>query len=73
MNNQIDFTNAIKVNSVAEEYEIVSKLFPDCTQDKQNLVIQEDKYYDVLHCTKPNGEQVSYIFDITSFFGKWED
>ena len=63
--------NAIKVKSVEKEYEIARKLCPDCKLNGQSLTSKENKYYDVLNFTKPNGEEVNYYFDINSFYGKW--
>jgi hypothetical protein len=37
---------------------------------EQQLMISENKYYDVLNIELRNGEQRSYWFDINSFYGK---
>ncbi|WP_417942959.1 hypothetical protein [Flavobacterium sp. RS13.1] len=63
--------NAIKVNSVAEEYKIAKKLCPNCTMNGQALLSEGNKHYDLLKLTNEKGEEVKYYFDINSFFGKW--
>jgi len=63
--------NAIKVNSVAEEYKIAKKLCPNCTMNGQDLLSEGNKHYDLLKLTNEKGEEVKYYFDINSFFGKW--
>ena len=63
--------NAIKVNSVSEEYNIVRKLCQNCEIKGKALISKEDKNYDKIDVVKPNGEKASYYFDINSFFGKW--
>lgn len=62
---------AIKVNSIAEEYQIAGKLCPGCKFNSQALISEKNKYYDVLEFTNPDGETVDYYFDINSFYGKW--
>lgn len=37
---------------------------------EQQLMISENKYYDVLNIELRNGNQLSYWFDINSFYGK---
>ena len=39
---------------------------------EQMLMISKNKYYDVLNIELRNGEQRSYWFDITSFYGEGE-
>lgn len=65
--------NAIKVSDVSQEYVIVRKLCADCKMKQQSLIsnAKGTKHYDMLTLIKPNGEEVSYYFDITSFYGKW--
>lgn len=67
----LSMENAIKVNSVSEEYQLIKKLCEGCKIEKQALVSNGDKNYDKLDLVKPNGEKVSYYFNIDSFFGKW--
>jgi len=38
---------------------------------EQQLIHHGDKHYDQLTVTLENGQQESYFFDITSFFGKF--
>ncbi len=63
--------NAIKVKSIAEEYQIAKKLCPNCKINGQALISEGKKHYDVLNLTNEKGEAVKYYFDINSFFGKW--
>jgi hypothetical protein len=37
---------------------------------EQNLLIEDDKYYDVLVIELRNSELLTFWFDITSFYGK---
>ena len=62
---------AIKVKSVEEEYQIIRKLCVDCKVNGQGLIPKGNKHYDLINLVKPNGEKVSYYFDISSFYGKW--
>lgn len=64
------FEKAIVVKSVGEEYEYAGKVCSDCQILQQSLVFKKKKPYDVLDFKKPNGEEVSYYFDISSFYGK---
>ena len=64
------YEKAIKVNSVAEEYEYVGRVCSDCQLIRQLLAYEKNKYFDVITMKKPNGEIVSYYFDITEFYGK---
>ena len=63
--------NAIKVNSIPEEYQIARKLCPNCKINGQALINEGNKHYDVLNLTNEKGEEIKYYFDINSFFGKW--
>lgn len=67
----LSMENAIKVNNVSEEYQLIKKLCEGCKMEKQALVSNGNKNYDRLDLVKPNGEKVSYYFNIDSFFGKW--
>lgn len=63
---------AIKVSSVEEEYKIVREKCADCKMKRQALTFNgKNKPFDVLTLIKPNGEEVSYYFDISKFFGKF--
>ena len=64
------FEKAIIVKSIPEEYEYVSKICPDCLLLGQSLTHDNKKPFDILKFKKPNGEEVSYYFDISKFFGK---
>ena len=64
------FETAIVVKSVSAEYEYVKKVCPDCKFLGQSLINNEKKPYDVLRFVRPNGKEVSYYFDISSFYGK---
>lgn len=63
--------NAIKVKSVPEEYTYIKNNCKDCQFISQALISNKGKYYDLLKVKKSNGEEASYYFDISSFFGKW--
>lgn len=63
--------NAIKVKSVPEEYEYVKKNCSGCKMVSQSLIQEKGKPYDLLQLVKPDGTEVNYYFDISSFFGKW--
>lgn len=66
------FENAIKVNDVSEEYQIVRSKCADCKLQGQGLVFSDkDKPFDVLTFIKPSGEEVKYYFDISRFYGKF--
>ncbi len=62
---------AVKVSSIEKEYEFARKHCPDCQMKSQGLISKGSKHYDVLTLVTPGGEEVSYYFDITSFYGKW--
>ncbi|MDP4964181.1 MAG: hypothetical protein NWQ55_03840 [Salibacteraceae bacterium] len=65
------FEKAIKVNSIGEEYDYVRKVCPSCKMQKQALVHNKKNPYDILYFKHPDGMEVQYYFDISSFFGKW--
>jgi len=65
------FEKAIKVNSVAQEYEYVKKVCSDCQLLQQSLVFNKKKPFDILKLKKSNGEEVSYYFDISKFYGNF--
>ena len=64
------FEKAIIVNSIPEEYQYVKTACPNCKFVMQSLMMHKGKPYDVLEYNKPNGETVSYYFDISKFYGK---
>lgn len=55
---------------VDAEYRWIADRYPGYKRDKQALVHQGGRYYDVLDITTANGEQKTFYFDITGFFGK---
>jgi major membrane immunogen (membrane-anchored lipoprotein) len=61
---------AIIVKSIAEEYEYVRKVCPDCELQMQMLIFDKKKPYDVLEVKTSDGETVKYVFDISKFYGK---
>jgi hypothetical protein len=61
---------AIKVKSIAEEYEYISKHCVGCRVVMQSLINKKGRYYDAIEVLKADGEKFTYYFDITSFFGK---
>ena len=63
---------ALKVKSIEQEYKIVSEKCSDCKMKNQRLIFNDkDKPFDVLTYIKPNGEEVKYYFDISSFYGNF--
>lgn len=64
------FKKAIKVKDIVQEYEYVKKVCVNCQVIEQSLAFDKNKPYDILVAIKPNGEKVSYYFDISKFFGK---
>jgi len=65
------FEKAIIVESIAQEYEYVRKVCSDCQLLGQYLSSNKKKYYDILKLKKSNGDEVSYYFDISKFYGKY--
>lgn len=63
--------NAIAVKSISEEYAYVKKACKGCQLLGQALIFEKKKPYDILKLKKPDGTEVSYYFDISSFYGKW--
>lgn len=64
------YEKAIIVKSIPAEYQYVKKVCPGCQFQGQSLVFHKNKPYDILKYKKPNGEMVSYYFDISKFYGK---
>lgn len=62
------FEKAIIVNSVAAEYEYIRKVCTGCQLISQSLTTSNGKPHDVIRVKKPNGESISYYFDISKFF-----
>ncbi len=63
------FEKAIIAKSIPAEYEYVRKVCSDCKLLGQSLVFEKKKPYDILKFKKPNGEEISYYFDISKFYG----
>lgn len=59
---------------VNSEYEYLEYLYGeqnvDWRLDKQQLMISGNKYYDVLNLELRDGKQLSFWFDINSFYGR---
>lgn len=64
------FEKAIVVQSVAAEYEYVRMACSDCQLLGQSLAFDKKKPYDILRLKKSNGDDISYYFDISKFYGK---
>lgn len=64
------FEKAIIAESIADEYEYVRKVCSDCQLIEQSLVFEKKIPYDIIELKKSNGEDVSYYFDISKFYGK---
>lgn len=65
------FEKAVLVNNIQEEYIYVRKNCEGCTVMGQALTYNKKIPFDILTCKKPDGQEVSYYFDISKFFGKW--
>ena len=65
------FEKAIKVKSVQEEYKFVKENCKDCQMKSQALSENNKKPFDILTLKKSDGSEVTYYFDISSFYGKW--
>jgi len=62
---------AIKVKSVDQEYKFVRENCKGCEMVSQSLLEHKGKKYDVLNLKKNDGSDISYYFDISSFYGKF--
>ena len=71
LNDGSTIEKAIKVKSVEKEYEILAKQCVGCKLKSQGVSSRGSKSYDIMTLTKPNGEEVVYYFDITSFYGNF--
>jgi hypothetical protein len=67
----LSLETAIKVKSVKEEYEYARNHCDNCQMLGQALLQHKGKPYDKLMLKNAKGEEISYFFDISSFFGKW--
>ena len=62
----------LKVNSVPEEYTYVRGHCDDCEVLGQSLMFENNKPFDKIDVKNKEGKEVSYYFDISSFFGKYK-
>ncbi|WP_367754603.1 hypothetical protein [Flavobacterium sp. WC2430] len=67
----LSLETALKVQNIKEEYEYVRSQCINCQVLGQALLQHKGKPYDKLTLKNGNGEEISYYFDISSFFGKW--
>ena len=67
----LSIENAVKVKSIAEEYEFARNKCQGCQLLGQALIEHKGKPYDELKFKKADGQEISYYFDISSFYGKW--
>lgn len=70
-NDGLSLETALKVQNVKEEYEYVRRHCNNCQILGQALLQHKGKPYDKLMLKNANGEEMSYYFDVSSFFGKW--
>lgn len=63
--------NAIKVKSVSGEYAYVRKNCEGCELLGQALLFKNKKPYDKINVRTKAGKELSYYFDISSFYGKF--
>ena len=61
---------AIKVRSVMEEYVYIRENCQNCQMLSQSLIKHNGKHFDQITVKTPDGKEVSYFFDISSFFGR---
>lgn len=62
------FEKAIIVNSIPEEYKFAAAHCQECQFTGQSLVFHKNKPYDVLDFIRPDGQKVSFYFDISRFY-----
>jgi hypothetical protein len=53
---------------VREEYDYIRKNSPNCKPTGQSLINNNGKPYDVIRVINQEGKEVSYYFDISSFY-----
>ncbi len=56
---------------IAAEYAWIARKHPGFKREKQSLLQEGDKAYDLIEITTADGKRMAYYFDVTSFFGKW--
>ena len=66
----LSIEDAIIVESVEEEYESLGNICSKCIFIEQVLVFENKKPHHILRYLKPNGEDISFYFDISNFFEK---
>ena len=64
------YEKAVIIKSVPEEYDYVKKACQGCQLMEQYLSRYENKPYDILKLKNIDGDEVTYYFDISKFFGK---
>lgn len=69
-NDGLTLETAIKVKSVDEEYAYVRENCKNCKLLNQSLIEHKGKYFDKISLTNSEGSNVSYFFDINSFYNK---
>ena len=72
-----DFSDAFKVDSIQEEYDIAGRHKCECGGQlkftRQSLLQNNGQYYDELNYKCLECEKIyEFLFDINSFFGKFE-
>jgi len=73
---EIDPKQAVAVNGIQQEYEIVAAERCPCGSQfqvtRQALLFHEGRPYDLLETAcRQCGQQRQFLFDISAFFGKW--
>lgn len=73
---EIDFSQAVSVAGVAQEYGLVASQRCECGGrwriTLQRLLFHADRPYDLLEAVCPQcGRQRRFLFDIGSFFGRY--
>ena len=63
--------SAIKVRNVSQEYAYIKKVCEGCQLLGQSLLFEKKKPYDKITVKTIDGKEVSYYFDISSFYGKF--
>lgn len=66
----LSLETAIKVKSVSEEYAFIRKNCQNCQLLGQSLINHKGKFFDEITVINSDGKEISYYFDINSFFGK---
>jgi len=71
------YAKAIVINEKSEskgvdaEYTWLRLHYPGCKVEKQSLVFENKKPYDLLYIISREGEKKTVYFDISNFFGKF--